>query len=104
MKKIESNIFSFYTFIKQHKMSSPSFLYIYTPIVGCNKSSYFNVKKIYTEKEKVIQASRDEPNAFFEVFILNSVGEYEPTGQYYRVGCLLQHYTEKVKILHNRSL
>jgi hypothetical protein len=50
--------------------------------VGFNKNSYFNVKKIYIEKEKVIQASTTQPYAFFAEFVLNTDGEYEPTGQY----------------------
>jgi len=78
--------------------SLPQTIYTFTPVVGFNKHSYFNVKKIYVEKEKVIQASKNQPHAFFEEFTLNSDGEYEPTGQYYKGGVLAMHVQEKMKV------
>ena len=78
--------------------SLPQTIYTYTPVVGFNKNSYFNTKKIYIEKDKVIQESTKQPHAFFVVFILNSDGEYEPTGQYYKGGILAMHREQQMKI------
>ena len=78
--------------------SLPQTIYTFTPVVGFNKNSYFTVKKIYVEKEKVIQASTIEPHAFFVEFGLNSHGEYEPTGQYYKAGVLAMHREIQKKI------
>lgn len=78
--------------------SLPQTIYTYTPVIGFNNYSYFNVKKIYIEKEKVIQSSTNQPHAFFAEFVLNSDGEYEPTGQYYKGGILAQHREIKMKI------
>jgi hypothetical protein len=79
--------------------SLPQTIYTYTPVVDFNKNSYFNVKKIYIEKEKVIEASTNQPHAFFVEFILNSDGEYETTGQYYKHGVLAQHCETQLKIV-----
>jgi len=78
--------------------SLPPTIYTFTPVVGFNKNSYFNVKKIYIEKEKVIEASKNQPHAFFEEFVLNSDGDYEPTGKYYKGGVLAMHREEQMKI------
>jgi len=78
--------------------SLPHTIYTYAPVVGFNKNSYFNIKKIYTEKEKVIQASTNQPHAFFAEFVLNSDGEYEPSGQYYKGGILAQHREIQIKL------
>jgi hypothetical protein len=78
--------------------SLPPTIYTYTPVIGFIKQSYFNVKKIYIEKQKVIQASTIQPHAFFAEFVLNSDGEYEPTGQYYKAGILALHREIQMKI------
>ena len=78
--------------------SLPQTIYTFTPVVGFIKHSYFNVKKIYVEKEKVIHASTNQPHAFFAEFVLNSDREYEPTGQYYKAGILAQHREIQMKI------
>jgi len=83
--------------------SLPPTIYTFTPIMSFNKNGYFTVKKIYVEKEKVIEASTIQPHAFFAEFVLNSDGDYEPTGQYYKAGVLAMHRETQPKITGNRN-